>query len=566
MLISIVPRYSTKTVKTISCLAVVSVLSGCATKKPADFKLTDPTHTASTPDTDPAQSETASFDLLTTASIMPASDEQDDATSGSETKDREPKRGNFLKRLFKSKKKPISSDENTKVELVEKTKDEARKPGLLSKIFRSKKNKNKDEVDTTLITGNIDEDGMTLKNVLITSIKSHPDLLIAQAREREGKLGIKIAQTDYLPSVDVSASTGQETSLNPSNDSYNIRRTEANIQLNQTLYDFGATKNSVERRKAIYDSLKMNTADAAESITFDILSAYLNYLKQSDLAYAAKENIRSLEEMARIIRLGEEAGNNSVADVQRVETRLDGAKSSKLNFDNSRKDAETAFKRLTNVNPQAVKRPKDLQSITGRRFAKSSGDVDYHHLIAQNPKLKAIAADKASLERQLKQQRSALLPELFAMGEANYKENAGGDTGIVKDYRVMFGFRFKLFDGGKQIYTSEQISARIAEADAKQLKLHRDLLKDYENNSAVLETSKEKSRFLSDALTSAKKVSQLYNEQFSAGIRTPFELLDAQRDLFRAEQDAIAHRYDKLIANYKELRLKGELSRHLGVY
>ncbi|MEO0328949.1 MAG: TolC family protein [Pseudomonadota bacterium] len=419
-------------------------------------------------------------------------------------------------------------------------------------------------VDREITTGSVakqnvgKENNLGFQSVIQHTISTNPDILIVDAQSEDARIGIEIEKTSFLPTLDLSASTGRENTYSESKIYENIQRDEVSLVLQQTLYDFGARKNAVKRQEVLHKSAQLRKSDTTEQVTFEVLRAYLNYLRESDLVNSSARNVGAHKDIVKLIGVREEGGDATLADVKKAETRLDTANSQKLENQNRLKDSITTFKRMTELDPSKVKRPNYLI----RRFnPKVAGNVET--AILNNPRLQSISADRESLEYQLKQQKAAMLPELFALGEANFKSNAAGDTGVVEDVKAMVGLRVRLYDGGKKMRTAEQIEARIMEADARHQKAYRELTAELEQNEQTLTTNRDKSKFLSDSLTSAKKVTQLYSQQFESGSRTPFELLDAQRDLYKAEQEVINHRYDSALAGYNAMRIQGNLVAYL---
>lgn len=396
--------------------------------------------------------------------------------------------------------------------------------------------------------------GLTLSDVIDSALQTNPDVVVATAQTAEASLGIKIAKAAYHPSVDLSVLSGVETTISETSNSNNIQREEANIQVRQTLFDFGQNKLAIERRKALYTSAQNRELDTKEQLTLEITEAYLNFLRQSELVTLAATNITVHKDIAKLVRLSEEGGNSTVADVKRVETRLDGANSAKLTGEDSLKDAIAAFKRLTGFEPNKVKRPKNIIPKSSNFLSGVSSKM-----LESNPKLKSLHLDTLSLGKQLSQQYKKLYPKVYALGEANYKRNNGGTTGVNKDYRAMLGMSWKLYDGGQREYVAEQIQMRVLEADAKYRKLHRELTENMDNTQQELKSGREKQAFLQSSVSSARKVMSLYREQYKAGERSGFEILDAQRDLYRAEQDLKNHIYNSAAAYYRELRIRGQL-------
>lgn len=399
-----------------------------------------------------------------------------------------------------------------------------------------------------------DANVLTLSNVLKKALSTNPDVVVASAQTAEALSGVKIAKTARRPSVDLSVLTGLESTHTDSTDASNIKRDEVNIQVRQTLFDFGESGNAIDRRKALLQSAKNREKDTKEQIALEIIESYLGFLQQSELVQLAAENVKVHTEIAKLIRLSEQGGNSTLADVKRVETRLDAANSAKLNNENLLKDSITAFKRLAETDPNKIKKPKNI-------LAKSSttlSGVNSNNL-RDNPKLKSLHLDARSLERQLNKQNKALLPKIYALGEANYKKNVSGDTGVSKDYRAMIGMSWKLYDGGKNVHVSEQIQMRILEAEARYRKLYNELTENMENTKQELKSSIDKRNFLESSVNSAQKVMELYRTQFKAGERSAIEILDAQRDLYASKQELKNHNYQIAAAYYRELRIAGRL-------
>ena len=101
-----------------------------------------------------------------------------------------------------------------------------------------------------------------------------------------------------------------------------VNRTDANIQLNQKVFDFGITKSKIERREKLEESARLRRIDKSEEIAFNVVQTYLEVLKQSDLADTAKRNVKAHEKMSKLVEISEKEGNASLADVKRVQTRL----------------------------------------------------------------------------------------------------------------------------------------------------------------------------------------------------------------------------------------------------
>lgn len=413
-------------------------------------------------------------------------------------------------------------------------------------------------VDQTKHSNENDKGAFTLKQVITQTLQTNPDVGITWAREKEAIAGIDLAKADYKPQVDVEVSTGVENTFAAGTKELAVHRTEANIQLNQKLFDFGMTKAKVARQEKLLKSAKLKRREKAEDIAFNVVQAYLEVLKQTDLAAAAARNVKAHEAMAKLVKMSEAEGNATLADIKRVQTRLDSAKSAVLDIDNGLQGASGAFKRITNMNPKKLKRPKVLSARLGRIKPDQIEAVTRNNLA-----LRALIADRESLYSQFQQQTGKRYPEMYLSAQANYKDNVSGDTGQNMDMRGMVGFRYKLFDGGSRTATEQKISARIIEADFDYQKTYSQLIESLEENAQSIKSSDEKAKFLADSVAAARKVVALYTEQFKVSEKSPFELLDAQLDLYNTERDLITNKFDAANATYANLKLRGQLVSYL---
>ena len=129
--------------------------------------------------------------------------------------------------------------------------------------------------------------------------------------------------------------------------------------------------------------------------------------------------------------------------------------------------------------------------------------------------------------------------------------------------RGMLGMRYRLFDGGRRRATERQIDARMLEAELKYRQAYRELVETLDDNAQAIKSSEDKSKFLADSVEAARKVATLYTEQFKVAEKSPFELLDAQQDLYNAERELITNKFDAANATFNNLKLRGTLIHYL---
>ena len=126
---------------------------------------------------------------------------------------------------------------------------------------------------------------------------------------------------------------------------------------------------------------------------------------------------------------------------------------------------------------------------------------------------------------------------------------------------VLLSLRVPVLDGGSNDSMRQQVGARLEASYLRLDKRRRELAEDAKGAQRISVSDKDKSGALAARVDAARKVKELYFEQFKDGSRTIFELLDSQVDLVKAETDMIAQDFNRRRARIKTLLLDGTLVR-----
>jgi adhesin transport system outer membrane protein len=397
---------------------------------------------------------------------------------------------------------------------------------------------------------------ISLPALLAKVLSDNPEIGIAEAQLADAEAGVEIERLGQKSTVNLTMSTGLENTYSASATHEGTFRNEVALSLDRVLYDFGTSKSAIKRRIELAQSAELRRLTAVDEITLSVVSAYLEYLRSTRLVSAGARNVASHKRIADLVALNEAGGNANKADVSRAQTRLEQARANKLSAENNREDAITAFKRLTDFHPSAVVRAELPLRITPNAAPAEA-------VLVANPSLQAANADIEAIERQIDEQRASIKPEVFFRGEANLKDNVGGPNGTSSDLKGLVGFRARLYDGGVRRSQVKQLRARLREAEARYDRRYQELLQLYDQNAQLISTGGEQTRFINQRVATARNAFFLFQDQFEAGERTAFELLDAQRDLFQSETDQINTAIDSQLTLYQNLQLRGQLAQSL---
>jgi len=406
--------------------------------------------------------------------------------------------------------------------------------------------------------------GVLLGEAVGAAVLSHP-LMGAQAARVTGSLAdVRTAQGATKPQMQVYAGSGGSylgTYANYPNqfDAMNVpgsARSDAGFTLRQLVYDFGAAKADIARSKSLVDAERLRLADQAEDIALRTVNAYFNLLEQSELIALIDKVVADDNNFANLVKLNESQGNGTVADVNRIRSKVIEVEAVRTDISTAYQTAQDEFYRLTKLDPSQVRRP-----LAGLPRIPPSYEPALEAARRSNPSLLALGASGASIDYQLASQQAQRLPRVDVQGDGlvkHYVGSAAASQGIV-DSRLMLMVSYKLLDGGIMASQADRILEDRKANDFRTLDEKESIELNLKRFYQALTANRVKETAAIQGTATAQKANSLYLEQFKAGKRTVFEVLDSRMVVFTMQKNAVTGKYEQLRAAYGILRNMGQL-------
>lgn len=406
--------------------------------------------------------------------------------------------------------------------------------------------------------------GIMLAEAIGAAVLSHP-LMGAQAAKVTGSLAdVRTAQGATRPQLQVYAGSGGSYLGAYANYPHQFddvaipgsSRSDAGFTLRQLVYDFGAAKSDIARSRSLVDAERLRLADQAEDIALRTVNAYFNVIEQSELIALIDKVVADDNNFANLVKLNESQGNGTVADVNRIRSKVIEVEALRTDITTALQTAEDEFFRLTKLDPNQVRRvPSALPHVPpslepALQVAKQS-----------NPSLLALSANGTSIDYQLASQLAQRLPRVDVQGDGlvkHYLGNPAASQGIV-DSRLMLMVSYKLLDGGIQAAQADRIREDRKSNDFRLLDEKEGIELNLRRFYQALTANRIKENAAIQGTATAQKANSLYLEQFKAGKRTVFEVLDSRMVVFTMQKNAVNGKYEQLRAGYGILRNMGRL-------
>ena len=333
-------------------------------------------------------------------------------------------------------------------------------------------------------------------------------------------------------------------------------RSDAGFTLRQLVYDFGAAKSDIARSRSLVDAERLRLADQAEDIALRTVNAYFNVIEQSELIAMIDKVVADDSNFANLVKLNESQGNGTVADVNRIRSKVIEVEALRTDIKTALQTAEDEFFRLTKLDPSQVRRlPSALPRVPpslepALEVAKQS-----------NPSLLALSANGTSIDYQLASQQAQRLPRVDVQGDGlvkHYLGNPAASQGVV-DSRLMLMVSYKLLDGGIMAAQADRIREDRKANDFRLLDEKEGIELNLRRFYQALSANRIKESAAIQGTATAQKANSLYLEQFKAGKRTVFEVLDSRMVVFTMQKNTVNGKYEQLRAGYGILRNMGRL-------
>ncbi len=412
--------------------------------------------------------------------------------------------------------------------------------------------------------------GLRLQDAVASAVMSFPEIRINEARVREATAGIGISRAGLYPNADLRVAAGHNFSGNYEGRDVPYKtasgsldnRLDAGLILRQLVFDFGATKSDIMRAEFLRDSEKLKLRDKVEEVAHRTTQSFLKVLEQREMLGLIDEIIAAHEHLSKVVEAHAREGHGTLADVNRVASRLTDVRAIRADISLQLMAAEEQFQRLTKRKASGLADVPDL----GGALPKNPQEA-IERVIAGSPRLGALAASRRSAQQELDFQRRSNLPRINLEIDGETKNFRSSDLGVVAspgrtqvEGRAMLAMRYRLMDGGLASATRDQINARIEGSDMTYLNEREQMEADVRQAYRAMESARRKGRLVSEGVAAADRVRDLYFEQFKGGKRTIFEMLDGQMAYYTARRNQIESQFEGRRAAFDVLRAMGALT------
>lgn len=390
-----------------------------------------------------------------------------------------------------------------------------------------------------------------LQALIADALEHNRDMRIAVARVAEARGLYGVTRADRLPNVDLTGSgTHAHTpaDLSATGSEITSHRYDVNVSMVTFELDFwGRVANLSEAAKRSYLATEEAQRSFRLSLISEVANAWFVLLEMNERTALTRETVATREETRKLISRRRDVGIAGDLDF----LAADGAwQASKAELANLERQQAAAYNALTLL----VGKPLD-KLAPEKKLAEQGVVADLaaglpSEILVERPDVLAAEQKLIAANANIGAARAAFLPRISLTGAFGTASRAlsGLFDANSEAWNFQPALRLPLFDFGRAAATTDVAAARKVVAVADYEKTVQSAFREVADLLAARDKLATQLAALEAAEQAQSERKRIADARYEAGISSYLEVLDAQRELFTAQQSVVATRRAGLTA------------------
>lgn len=389
---------------------------------------------------------------------------------------------------------------------------------------------------------------LTLDQCTAIALKYHPSLQANQASVEASKARVEQALANYYPQVNFSNSYSKATSnfygtgpypRSTSNNWTFYDSFSTGLSLNQNIYDFGRTSNTVKVNRENAKASEEDVATTKQTVVLNVKQAYFGVLQTLRLIQVGEETVNQMKQHLEQARGFYQAGTRPKIDVTKAEVDLANAELGLIRLRNNYQVA-----RVTLNNALGLR--EDLRFAIEDSLGFKPREITLEEILkisfAQRPEILQLKARQRGQEAGIKLAQASYYPTLS--GNAGYLYRGSELNNLYWDWSFAATISIPLFSGFSSPNQVAEARANLRNLQAQEENLKLNIRLEGEQAYLSLKEADERIRVAEKAVAQAQENFELATGRYQVGVGSPLEVTDAEVLLANARANHIQALYD----------------------
>ena len=378
------------------------------------------------------------------------------------------------------------------------------------------------------------------------AVSQHPAISSSLAMLGSSEFALNAARAGYLPAVRAGVTSGRQQAQ-ASNGQI------ATLGLSQMLYDFGKTGSAVDIASARQLRQQAEVLGQIDAIIQQTALSLNERWRYTQLIENAKEQVRLLRGILQLTQLRAEAGASTRVDPVQASARVEAALAQQFELETKLQQQHAHLQSLIgqSINVDRLQPPPDLSASVRQASALTD--------LSQNTSLLMAQADAAAAFAELRSYKAQRYPTLSLEANTNkYVGDIASKQSRSQFQNIYLSLNSTLYQGGA-LLSQESASAKALDASRATLaSIRRDVEWQQQSYVHSIKGIEKNIQVLQERMKTITETRSLYREQYLAlGNRNALDLLNAEQEISRAQQDLINAKCDLWASSMNYLVITG---------
>ncbi|MDX3910172.1 MAG: efflux transporter outer membrane subunit [Sphingobium sp.] len=374
------------------------------------------------------------------------------------------------------------------------------------------------------------------------ALARNTDVLSAAARVQEAQATIRLARSAVLPTLDAVGGGQRQRTLGGAGATTTSTALQPEVQLNWQVDLFGRLSRLTDAARLRYVASQADRDAAALAVSAEVAQAYIGLLALDAQLFVSEQTVTSRAEALRLAADQARVGYTSQFELTQAESEYEAVQQAIPQLRFAIQAQENALSRLTGDLPGAIVRGRTL-----RDFSLPAVPVTLpSDLLRRRPDIASAELAVAAADATLASDRAAFLPQVAISAALGQLFVNALDYDSVTVWSLGGSVLAPIFAGGR---LTAQVDATAAQRDQAAFAYRGTVLTAFaevETAMSGITRFAEQIERLHNRLTILQRSVALATDRYQGGYASYLEQLDAQRNLYATELDAISVRQSQL--------------------
>ncbi|MGD8785090.1 MAG: TolC family outer membrane protein [Thioalkalispiraceae bacterium] len=331
------------------------------------------------------------------------------------------------------------------------------------------------------------------------------------------------------------------------------------LTLSQTIFN-KARFDAIDQADALVAQAEANFGSAKHDLVIRVAQRYFDVLSESANLVFAKAEKKAIAQQLDQAKQRFKVGLTAITDVHEAQARYDQAVSQEIEAQRLYDISLEILREITGELHDNLAKVKEQQQL----IAPNPDDIDTWIKTALDKNLLLLSAEKAMQAAMEGRELASAghYPTLDLQADYTDFETEGGFRGAYEQdgSTVSLVLNIPIYSGGGTSATSREAAANLQRSKQLYEQQRRTTIRQVRNSYLTVLSAISQANALKQALRSTQTALEATQAGFEVGTRTTVDVLDSQREMYRAQRDYIRAKHGYILSTLLLKQAAGTLT------